>query len=135
MRQYQNYIFDLYGTLVDIRTDENNKTLWKRMSLFFGYQGALYEEKELQQAYLQQVASLEQERKQQDAVHYAHESYPEIPIEEVFATLYQAKGVEPEERLLLHTGQMFRALSTEFVKTYAHARELLLALKQAGRGV
>lgn len=135
MRQYQNYIFDLYGTLVDIRTDENNKTLWKRMSLFFGYQGALYEEKELQQAYLQQVASLEQERKQQDAVHYEHESYPEIPIEEVFATLYQAKGVEPEERLLLHTGQMFRALSTEFVKTYAHARELLLALKQAGRGV
>ena len=28
------YIFDLYGTLVDIRTDESMPTLWRRMAVF-----------------------------------------------------------------------------------------------------
>ena len=44
---YQNYIFDLYGTLVDIHTNEKKAYLWKKMSLFFGMKGAAYEPKEL----------------------------------------------------------------------------------------
>ena len=27
MKEYKNYIFDLYGTLLDIHTDENSKEL------------------------------------------------------------------------------------------------------------
>lgn len=27
---YNNYIFDLYGTLIDINTDEWNDDLWKK---------------------------------------------------------------------------------------------------------
>ena len=34
---YDNYVFDLYGTLVDIRTDENRKEVWKSLSLFYSY--------------------------------------------------------------------------------------------------
>ena len=33
---YQNYIFDLYGTLVDIHTNEKKAYLWKKLSLFPG---------------------------------------------------------------------------------------------------
>ena len=29
---YENYFFDLYGTLVDIRTDENKPLLWHSMA-------------------------------------------------------------------------------------------------------
>ena len=47
---YQNYIFDLYGTLVDIHTNEKKAYLWKKMSLFFGMKGAAYEPKELRMA-------------------------------------------------------------------------------------
>lgn len=32
--EYQNYIFDLYGTLVDIRTNERKAYLWQKMSLY-----------------------------------------------------------------------------------------------------
>ena len=46
-----NYIFDLYGTLVDIHTNEKKAYLWKKMSLFFGMKGAAYEPKELRMAY------------------------------------------------------------------------------------
>ena len=38
----KNYIFDLYGTLVDIRTDETAPSLWKSMAYLFSMMGAFY---------------------------------------------------------------------------------------------
>lgn len=32
---YHNFIFDLYGTLVDIHTNENKTSLWKRLPAGF----------------------------------------------------------------------------------------------------
>ena len=55
---YQNYIFDLYGTLVDIHTNEKKAYLWKKMSLFFGMKGAAYEPKELRTAYETKIKEL-----------------------------------------------------------------------------
>lgn len=135
MKQYKNYVFDLYGTLVDIRTEEEKSSFWRHISLFMGYQGARYDSAELQETYLAQIRRLEQERRLEVGVRYAHEAYPEIPLEKVFRELYQGKGVTADEELLLHTGQMFRALSTEHIRLYAHGKELLEALKRAGRGV
>ena len=135
MKQYRNYIFDLYGTLVDIRTDETDRKLWEHMSLFYGYYGARYAAEELHQAYLALVQTKEKVLKQEHTVQYAHEAYPEIPLDEVFRELYTAKGIEPDASLVLHTGQMFRAQSTKYIRLYAHAKELLTALKEAGRGV
>ena len=31
---YKNYFFDLYGTLVDIRTDEQEPSLWRDLAEF-----------------------------------------------------------------------------------------------------
>ena len=33
-KRYKNYAFDLYGTLVDIHTDEESDALWERFSLY-----------------------------------------------------------------------------------------------------
>ena len=52
-------IFDLYGTLVDIHTDENQPSLWRRMAGFAASQGARYEAEELRQAYLRLAAAEE----------------------------------------------------------------------------
>ena len=35
MKEYENYIFDLYGTLVDIHTDEWKTSFWKKVSQIF----------------------------------------------------------------------------------------------------
>ena len=32
--KYENYIFDLYGTLVDIHTDEEKTELWEKLRSF-----------------------------------------------------------------------------------------------------
>lgn len=57
---YRNYVFDFYGTLADIRTDEEDPRLWKKMSEIYGALGAGYEARELQRAFRR----LEQEEKE-----------------------------------------------------------------------
>ena len=48
---YKNYLFDLYGTLVDIRTDEWCDEIWEKMALIYTFSGASYKPKELNDAY------------------------------------------------------------------------------------
>ena len=48
--KYENYIFDLYGTLVDIHTDEEKTELWEKLAQFYGYYGAVYTAEELKNA-------------------------------------------------------------------------------------
>lgn len=132
MKLYHDYIFDLYGTLVDIRTNEEQQMLWNKLSLFYGYYGAAYSPQALHEAYLTLVSNKEKIKQSADKVHYSHEAYPEIPIEEVFAELYTDKGVQPSPELVIHTGQMFRVLSTSHIRLYAGARELLQKLSESG---
>ena len=40
---YQNYIFDLYGTLVDIHTDEYSKNFFKKYAKWLRKQGFYFE--------------------------------------------------------------------------------------------
>lgn len=136
-RIYRNYVFDLYGTLVDIHTDESAKDLWEKLSLFYGYYGAAYTPEELQTAYGTLVSGKEAMLKGRlsEEPRYAHESYPEIKLEEVFRELYLAKGVQAEPALAVHTGQFFRVMSTEYVRLYEGAKELLAALRKTGAGV
>lgn len=134
---YDNYVFDLYGTLVDIHTEEGDERLWKQLALFFGYYGALYEPEELQKEYFRIVKGKEQELKMtlDTDPHYAHESSPEIEICDVFRELYTQRGVEPEEALVIHTAQLFRVMSTDYVRLYDGVREMLKFLKEQGKKV
>ncbi len=51
MKEYRNYIFDFYGTLADIRTDEEKPRLWKKMSEIYSALGAPYTWKELKKEF------------------------------------------------------------------------------------
>ena len=141
---YDNYIFDLYGTLVDIHTDESDTAIWEKLAMFYGYYGALYEAGELKERYETLVKSSEAELKKkieksdadaQFAISYAHEASPEIHIEDVFEKLYEEKGVNPTKELSVHTGQFFRVMSTEYIKLYPGTKEMLKELKKAGKNV
>lgn len=49
--QYKNYIFDFYGTLVDIWTDEDDEKLWEQMAAIYAAYGADYFAAELKANY------------------------------------------------------------------------------------
>ena len=135
--QYDNYVFDLYGTLVDIHTEKNFPELWEKLALFYGYYGAIYEPKELQERYAELVSDSECALKKtlEEDRHYAHEASPEIEIEEVFEKLYQEKGIVVDKSLAIHTGQFFRVLSTDYVRLYPGTQQMLASLKKIGKKV
>lgn len=132
---YDNYVFDLYGTLVDIHTEESTPEVWEKLAMFYGYYKARYTPEELQEAYTQLVAGqeavLKDSLKQQP--HYGHEAYPEIKLEDVFAELFHRKGAEADTQLAIHAGQFFRVLSTHYVNVYEGVPELLQGLKAKGK--
>ena len=51
---YTDLVFDLYGTLVDIHTDEND-LVWEKTALYFGFYGAQCTGSELKTAFLQEM--------------------------------------------------------------------------------
>ena len=134
---YDNYVFDLYGTLVDINTDENKEELWKKLAMFYGYYGAIYDPSEMKREYESLVKGKEKELKSTLAgdPKYAHEASPEIEITDVFLELFIQKGVNASRELAMHAGQFFRVLATEFICLYPGTREMLAALKNAGKKV
>lgn len=138
--KYENYIFDLYGTLVDIHTEEDKAEVWEKLALFYGYYDAIYEPEELEQEFRKRVVSHEKEMKQKFAgegtrAADAHEASPEIKIEDVFLELFEKNGVAADETLAVHAGQFFRVLSTEYIKIYDGVEVLLSELKKAGKKI
>lgn len=127
---YDTCIFDLYGTLVDIRTDENKEELWEKLSLFYAFYGAVYTPEELARSYKRLTGEMTagHEELRRDS----HEAFPEIRIEEVFRALFEEKRIAPDEPLVRHAGQFFRILSMEFIRLYDGTEEMLSAMKESG---
>lgn len=135
--EYEVYVFDLYGTLVDIHTEEQAEGLWKKLALFYGYYDAHYAPQELKETYEGLVKAKESDLKStlEGDPKYAHEASPEIEITEVFAELFRKKGTEPTTELAVHAGQFFRVLATEYVKVYPGTDEMLKSLRAAGKQI
>jgi len=128
----QNCIFDLYGTLVDIRTDEDAPRLWDMMAEYYRERGASYGPEELRDAYRGEVRRAEGAAAPTLG---AHEAHPEIQIENVFQRLFQMKGVRADMERAVRAGRRFRRISTEYIRLYDGAAEMLRALREQGRGV
>lgn len=124
--RYTDLVFDLYGTLVDIHTDENDLA-WEKTALYFGYYGAHYTADELKTDY-------ESEMKARESVAgQSYEMFPDIPFDGVMADLFRRKGVtEHADVLGLNAAQIFRVTATEYIRLYDHVLDALHALKQHG---
>ena len=124
---YKNYIFDLYGTLVDINTNEWKLSLWKNMSMMYSLGGAEYSPRKLKKAY---ADCLKEEIKNLPDDKYS--TNPEPEITNVFMRLYTDKGVECSKETAEYTGRVFRALSLKYIKLYDGVKELFAAIRTNG---
>lgn len=119
-------IFDLYGTLVDIHTDEN-ALVWEKTALYFGFHGASYTGDALREAFDLAMASREAQAGQ------SYECFPDIPFEEVMAELFRNKGItEQADELGFHAAQLFRISSIEYIRLYPGVPEALQKLRKRG---
>ncbi|SDW57488.1 putative hydrolase of the HAD superfamily [Kandleria vitulina] len=112
----KNYIFDLYGTLIDIHTDEQSLSFWKKLCVYLNERGYSYKEKELKELYLNLVHEEENEDK-----------FYEIELMNVFKKI---AGQYADEFALY-----FRKASTDYITCFKNTKKVLEYLKEEGKHV
>ena len=123
---YTDLVFDLYGTLVDIHTEEDD-LVWEKTALYFGFYGAHYTGSELRDAFRAEMCKREAREGQ------SYECFPDIPFEQVLTQLFRDRGVtERAEELGVNAAQLFRIASIEYIKLYPDALEALALLRKKG---
>ena len=120
--KYDNYIFDLYGTLIDIHTEEGERQLWKALAKYYRQHGAFYFAGCIRRGYQKYV---KEELKKSE----------EILVEKVFEKLYADKGVIADEKLIAKTCRFFRDTSTKHLRLYEWSLPILQTLKENGKKV
>lgn len=131
MFMYKNYIFDLYGTLIDINTDEWSSEIWDKMVVMYGYKGAHYTPIELQDEY-SRLVELEKKsvlRKNPDT------KVVDIKLEKVFKKLFTQKGAKVTKAQVWFVAEAFRCFSTKYIKLYDGVVDLLDTLKAKGKKI
>ena len=109
-------MFDLYGTLIDINTDESPDLFWESFALATAKYKA-YDYLELKKEYLSICEVLQKEKE-------------EIEILDVFEKLFTVSRETSCEIALI-----FRKLSTKYIKKYIGVDKLLTKLKENGHKI
>lgn len=135
MKRYKNYIFDFYGTLVDIVTDENKLELWEKLAAIYHSFGCTYGARQLRSAFQETASEAEL-----DLIRISPYQYVEIDLEKVFIQLLTDEKYRRPTQMasadLKTFGQMvatvFRVLSREKLEVYANTLSTLARLKDEG---
>ena len=133
-KNYQCFVFDLYGTLVDIRTDESLPRLWQGAVQWLKEKGIVYDPEELRERY----AVLCREAVFRKEAELAARGIPgpaEIEITDIWETLALEKGGSLDEAEKQEFSRLFRRLSTCKLRLFPDAGEVLRMLRDAGKTV
>ena len=141
---YKNIVFDLYGTLVDIHTDEFKMEFWKKMADYYEVHGASYDPQELSVRYGELIAAHAATMPQGS----------EVDLGQVFADLYAEKNPEimfgsqgqPDyakwtdlsedvQQLIVDTAAAFRRFSMEKLRLFNGVIQMMDGLKAAGKKI
>ena len=114
-----NFVFDLYGTLVDIKTDESKPVFWQKVAEYLG-DGAENAES-VRSEYLSLCAG---EKKGE---------FHEINLAIVFEKMLINRGKNADGAPAF--AGKFRELSREKLKCFRYAKSILKGLKELGCGV
>lgn len=124
--KYTDLVFDLYGTLVDIHTEESD-VVWAKCADFFTSHGGKIGGKELKEQYQQEV------KRREGKMGQSYECFPDVPFDQVMETLFLQLGVKDDvKKLAFEVSRMFRTESTEYIHVYPKAVEALDRFRQIG---
>lgn len=128
---YENYLFDLYGTLIDIHTDESSKNFFKKYAKWLRKQGYSFEWKQFYRLY----TSFERQYRE-NALKEGKYEKPEIEVRDVFRDIFGANGytgLSDEEITALCW--KFRETSLIYICLFPDTLSCLGGLKKAGKKI
>lgn len=115
-----NFLFDLYGTLADIKTDEEMQSLWLGFSWLLGESDT----KKVKDEYHAICKKYAEAR--------AHK-FVEFDLLRVFEEMIENRGADKAKAK--EAAREFRLLSREKLRLFPHIVEILEGLKERGAGV
>jgi len=116
-------LFDLYGTLIDIHTDESLEEIYRGIAHFLTYHGIHLHRGEVRDRYWE---ILKQQKEGNT------EEYPEIDVEIVWNTFLENEGLESSpsrHHLAVTLAQLFRGLSRKRLQLYPDVKRILDGLR------
>lgn len=144
-RNYRNYIFDLYATLIRIHTNQNMPRLWKRTADIMAFYGSVYTPSQMKRKYLELIRSREESISLSSGT-----KWPEADVGDIFREMLldppernaYAESSDPESwdeermrewiRIFSYT---FRVNSRIVFSLYPDTLETLRTLKRRGKKV
>jgi putative hydrolase of the HAD superfamily len=117
-------LFDLYGTLIDIETDESMEEIHRTIAHFLTYYGVYLHREEVRALYYQIL-------KQQKAE--SREKYPEINVQAVWETFLVQQGLKAgrASRKLAETlAYLYRGISRKRLQLYPSVKRVLDELRR-----
>ena len=120
-------LFDLYGTLIDIETDESMEEIYRAIAHYLTYHGLYPHRWEVRDRY---YAIMKQQKEE------GGEEYPEIDVEAIWNSFLRHEGIKaPLARRNLSTTltQIYRAISRKRLQLYPDVKDVLDDLRSTYR--
>lgn len=117
-------LFDLYGTLIDIRTNETRKDIFRTLAHYLTYQGVYLHRADIRDRYNEIMKTQKEERQ---------EEYPEIDVEAIWNLMLLREGIASDSKrqsLSRILAQIYRGISRERLRLYPAVKKVLEELKQ-----
>ena len=124
---YNNVIFDLYGTLIDIRTDEESSIIWQNFAAYLQRYNIMASAIDLKQEYNEETKKLLDLPSEFE--------YPEIDLFPVFYSICHSKNTNLTDADIFHIGEAFRKISTKYISLYPNTLKVLQSLKENGKKI
>lgn len=112
-------LFDLYGTLIDIETDESMEEIYRGIAHYLTYQGVYLHRWEVKERYYR---IMKDQRKE------CGEECPEIDVEDIWNRLLKQEGIKANStrrKLALILAQIYRGISRKRFQLYPGVKEVL----------
>lgn len=122
MPKIRAVVLDLYGTLVEIQTNESKGEVFRYLSNYIEYYGVKMSPGELEEAV---------ESEKDRYLHSDREVYPEVDLGVAFANILRRKGLD-DDFVAMSCCKVFRALSRERFQLYSDSIPVLRKLRRRG---
>jgi putative hydrolase of the HAD superfamily len=114
-------LFDLYGTLIDIRTEERDPAVYWHLSRYLSYHGVKVSPERLQEAYFEIL---------QRQLNTSREEFPEVNVYEIFSSIMHTygRGIY-KEQVIVDVCMLFRSLTIRHFALFSDVIETLSYLQ------
>lgn len=116
--EIKGMIFDCYGTLIDIDTDENDYYTYDTISKWLKYKGVKIDPETLKKDYHSKI---------KDKMVASKETYPDVRVEEIFGEICSENAIWKSDTTYLgiETSKVFRSASLRRLQPFQASLDIL----------